>query len=138
MAVIFQPPPTYADPVVVDEHSGRSQFNPLWLKWFVDLAQLLTAAGGGGGGAFAHGALTELTLDQHLQYMLVNGTRAFVLGSDANYDLWYRNAGAVARLGVGTNGQVLTVSGGALAWGAASGGVTRGQVLALIFNTPVL
>lgn len=44
----FSPPPTYADPVVVDKETGQSQFNPLWLKWFLDLAQFLTVNGGGG------------------------------------------------------------------------------------------
>ena len=42
----FQPPPTYALPILVDEKTGKAQFNPIWLKWFVDLAQVLNDAGG--------------------------------------------------------------------------------------------
>lgn len=44
----FSPPPTYADPVLVDEETGRGQFNPIWLKWFLDLSQFITVNGGGG------------------------------------------------------------------------------------------
>ena len=44
----FTPPPTYADPVLVDEETGRGQFNPIWLKWFLDLAQFIGVNGGGG------------------------------------------------------------------------------------------
>lgn len=46
----YEPPPTYADPVIVDEKSGKSQFNPIWLKWFVDFAQVLTQVGATSGG----------------------------------------------------------------------------------------
>lgn len=42
----FQPPPTWALPVLVDERTQKSIFNPVWLKWFVDLTAILNAAGG--------------------------------------------------------------------------------------------
>ena len=41
---------------------------------------------------------------------------AIVVWSDANWDLWYRNAGAVARLAVGTTNDFLTVTGGTPVW----------------------
>lgn len=47
MAGVFQPPPTYALPVITDERTGRAVFNPIWLKWFLDLARNLGAAGAG-------------------------------------------------------------------------------------------
>ena len=50
MTTQYSPPPTYAEVVLVDETTGRSRFNPIWLKWFLDLAQQLGAAGAGGGG----------------------------------------------------------------------------------------
>lgn len=53
----FQQPPTYADPVVVDEPTGKSKFNPIWLKWFLDLIGVINASGGGGG-AVAHNDTT--------------------------------------------------------------------------------
>jgi hypothetical protein len=43
---VFQPPPTYADPVLVDEVTKKGKFNPIWLKWFLDLIAVLNAAGG--------------------------------------------------------------------------------------------
>lgn len=42
----IQPPPTYAEPVLVDEQTKKAKFNPIWLKWFVDLAQILNTSGG--------------------------------------------------------------------------------------------
>jgi hypothetical protein len=47
MATKFQPPPTYALPVSVDEVTGKSVFNPIWLKWFIDLSSKLTITGAG-------------------------------------------------------------------------------------------
>lgn len=70
----FPPPPTYADPVIVEEETGRAQFNPLWLKWFLDLGQFVTVNGGGGliqhnstGGlqGGATGEYLHLTATQH-------------------------------------------------------------------------
>lgn len=45
----FQPPPTYAEVILNDEITGRPRFNPIWLKWFLDLTHLITISGGGGG-----------------------------------------------------------------------------------------
>jgi hypothetical protein len=41
------------------------------------VAQLNTGGGGGGGGVTAHSELTGLSADDHTQYSLVNGARAF-------------------------------------------------------------
>lgn len=58
----FQPPPTYADPVIVDEITGKSRFNPIWLNWFLTLADLINPAGVGTvtsvGGSFTGGLIT--------------------------------------------------------------------------------
>lgn len=35
-------------PVVIDEVSGKAAFNPVWLKWFVDLTANLTSGGTSG------------------------------------------------------------------------------------------
>jgi len=42
----FQPPPTYALPVLVDESTGKAVFNPIWLSWFIDLTGFINSAGG--------------------------------------------------------------------------------------------
>ena len=44
---VFQPPPTWAPPVIQDERTGESQFNPVWLNWFVELTAALGPSGGG-------------------------------------------------------------------------------------------
>lgn len=51
-----------------------------------------------------------------------SGGLALNFGSDADYDLYYRSSGKLARLAfAGTDGHVLTRVGGALAWAAPSG-----------------
>lgn len=60
MTVQFSPPPTYAEVVLSDTDGKHPRFNPIWLKWFIDLASLLTTAGGGVGTGFAHNSLTGL------------------------------------------------------------------------------
>jgi hypothetical protein len=53
----------------------------------------------------------------------VSGTVRFALGSDATGDIWYRDSsGLMTRLGVGTNGHVLTLASGLPSWAAAAGG----------------
>lgn len=49
MADVFQPPPTWAQVILIDERTGNAIFNPVWLKWFVDLVGVINASGGGGG-----------------------------------------------------------------------------------------
>lgn len=44
---VFQPPPTWAMPILVDEKTGKNSFNPVWLKWFVDFIAIINATGGG-------------------------------------------------------------------------------------------
>lgn len=43
---VFQPPPTWALPIITDERTGRSTFNPIWLNWFLTLAALVDTTGG--------------------------------------------------------------------------------------------
>jgi fibronectin-binding autotransporter adhesin len=53
----------------------------------------------------------------------VIGGVTMTLGSDATGDLYYRNSsGALARLGIGTTGQVLTVAAGLPSWAAGGSG----------------
>lgn len=56
-----------------------------------------------------HGNLSGLLDDDHTQYVLRN-----ILTN--NGDLFYRSGGVIARLPIGTNGQVLTVVSGLPAW----------------------
>lgn len=62
----------------------------------------------------------------------VSGTVKFDLTSDTTGDVFYRNSGGnFTRLGIGSSGQVLTVSGGLPSWQNAAGGIsglTTGRV----------
>jgi len=64
-------------------------------------------------GGIDHGALGGLTDDDHTQYVL----RSILT---TNGDLFTRTAGAIARLGVGSDGDVLTVVAGAPVWGTGA------------------
>lgn len=64
---------------------------------------------GGGSGVSDHGALTGLLDDDHTQYVL----RSILT---TNGDIFTRIAGAVSRLGVGSEGQVLSVVSGLPSW----------------------
>jgi len=61
MTTLFQPPPTYALPVLVDERTGKSAFNPIWLRWFLDLSSGLSSVGAGSGTVTSVGTGTGLT-----------------------------------------------------------------------------
>jgi len=57
------------------------------------------------------------------------GTLSFTLGSDATGDIFYRNSsGKVARLGIGSSANVLTVAAGLPSWAAAPAGATVAQI----------
>ena len=81
-----------------------------------------------------HGNLTGLADDDHVQYLLADGTRPLAIGSDADGDLWYRSSSAIARLAKGTADQVLTMNAGATApeWSASGGG---GDFIADLVNS---
>lgn len=65
----------------------------------------------------------------------VIGGATMTLGSDATGDIYYRNSGGVlTRLGVGTNGHVLTLSGGLPTWAAGGGGGGSGDMLAATYD----
>jgi hypothetical protein len=97
------------------------------LLYLVDDAGVATEVGAGGG-VTDHGALTGLGDDDHTQYVL----RSILT---TNGDLFTRAAGAIARLGVGSNGDVLTVASGAPSWAAPSGGSVDDPVFDQ-FGTP--
>lgn len=77
-AADWPPPPTYVLPIELPEEELErlnAEFSPIWLEWFLLLAQVLTAAGAGGGG-IQHNLLSgldggqageyyHLTADQH-------------------------------------------------------------------------
>jgi hypothetical protein len=72
-----------------------------------------------------HGALTGLTDDDHTQYVLRS-----ILTTDG--DVFVRSGGAIARLGIGSDGQFLKVVSGQPAWAAVSGGGGSGLVESIV------
>lgn len=61
--IVFQPPPTYADPVLINPslkpgQPGYEKFNPIWLNWFLALQQFINA--NGGGSTVSHNSLAGL------------------------------------------------------------------------------
>ena len=94
---VFQPPPTWASPVIVDEVSKKATFNPVWLKWFVDLVGILNASGGGGG-AIQHNSLNGLQGGQANQ--LYHNT----LAENTKVVAWTGNSSANLLLPAGTTG----------------------------------
>lgn len=100
----FQPPPTYANPILIDEDTKIATFNPVWLKWFVDLVGVLNA---GGGGVPLHNSTGSLQGGQANQYYhmtaLQNATISILRGAAGapaaglgnNGDFYFRTDGTV-------------------------------------------
>lgn len=75
---VFQPPPTWASPILIDERTKQSQFNPVWLKWFLDLVGVINESGGGSG-AIQHNDTASLqggTANQY--YHLTSAQNTFI------------------------------------------------------------
>lgn len=75
---VFQPPPTWADPVIVDEETKKSAFNPVWLKWFLDLVQVINDSGGGGG-TITHNSTASIQGGQANQYYHLNAAQHTIM-----------------------------------------------------------
>lgn len=73
---VFQPPPTWAEVVLVDQKTKKGSFNPVWLKWFLDLVAFVNDSGGGGGGGVVHNNTTGLQGGQASQYYHLNTVQA--------------------------------------------------------------
>lgn len=76
----FQPPPTYALPILVDERTKVPQFNPIWLKWFLDLTAVINASGGGGG-SVSHNSTGGLQGGTANQYYHLTSAQASALAA---------------------------------------------------------
>lgn len=59
---MFQPVPTYADPAEVNPRTGKYQFSPVWLSWFLSLTN------GGISGTISHNLLSGLQGGASNQY----------------------------------------------------------------------
>ena len=126
MATTFQPPPTYADPVIYDDKTRRQQFNPIWLKWFLDVAQYISV--NGAGGAIQHNSLAGLqggypTGSEY--YHLTYNTYSIIqnLPTPTAGSVAYGTGTELAFTTAGTTGQILTSNGSAApTWASLSSG----------------
>lgn len=76
MATVFEPPPTWAEVVLIDEKTKKARFNPVWLKWFVDLIGVLNSSGIIAG-AIPHNSLASIqggTTNQYYHLTSANFT----------------------------------------------------------------
>lgn len=55
----FPIPPTFAEPIEQNQTTGRPTFSPIWLRWFLDVAQYFASIGLGGT-AVSHNSLSGL------------------------------------------------------------------------------
>ena len=77
----FQPAPTWAPVIVVNQTTGSAEFNPIWLNWFLNLVQVLSESGAGGGGGIQHNSLTGLQGGSASQYYHLTSAQATSLAS---------------------------------------------------------
>ena len=58
---VQQPPPTWAEVTIINEVSGKPQFSPIWLNWFLNLQAAVAAASSGSSGPIPSSAFTMST-----------------------------------------------------------------------------
>ena len=88
-----------------------------------------TSAAAHSSGATVKGVFTALMWNDMIDtikkwFDKSSGAVSPALGSDANGDIYYRGSGVLARLPIGSEGQVLTVSSSLPAWSSSSGGTS--------------
>ena len=116
----WPPPPTYAPPILVDEVTRSVQFNPIWLNWFLQLAQVLTAAGAGGGSGIQHNLTTglqggmtgeyyHLTANQHAD--VIGGASFKTIAVSGQSNVVAENYSDTLTLVAGTNISITTDAG---------------------------
>jgi hypothetical protein len=79
MSSIFPPAPTYASPIEINPATGREVFSPLWLQWFLDVAQYFTGIGPGGS-SIVHNSLSGLQGDGPEYYHLTAAQFSAIFG----------------------------------------------------------
>lgn len=116
----FPVPPTYAEPTIVDPNTGKAQFNPIWLKWFLDVAQFLSGVGLTVTQQIDHNGLGDLQGGAPHQYFHLTAAQQSELFLNplvnAGDLIIGSGGGAATVLPIGATGKVLTVVGGMPTW----------------------
>lgn len=111
---VLQPPPTFTDPVRVDETTGRARFSEIWLKWFVDLAALINPTGLGTVTSVA-ASFTGGLVSVGGSPITTAGTLAFTVAGTSGGVPYFSSATTWASSGVLTNHAVVLGGGAAAA-----------------------
>ena len=110
MATTFTPPPTFSE-IITWQPDGSFLFNPIWLKWFVDLAAVLSEAGvtaASVNGGFSHNALKGIQGGLVGESYHVNAGQFNLLAGGITSG----GAFSLAKLTVGGNNGYIQFSGG--------------------------
>ena len=98
----FQPPPTWADVILIDEATNRSKFNPVWLKWLLDIVEVINSSGAGGGGAVDHNSTSGLQGGTTNQFYHMTATEDTLL-SQVVVGTWTPTLSNVANVSASTS-----------------------------------
>lgn len=120
----INPAPTYADPVIVDETTNKASFNPIWLKWFLDLAAVISGAGGAGG-SIDHTLLGSLN---SASYTHLSATNATDLTDAGETTLHYHTVAPTFAVGGGTRRGTFDVTDGTANTTPAAGPVNQAVI----------
>lgn len=106
----FQPPPTYALPILIDERTKQAIFNPIWLKWFLDLVGVLNSVGTGGS-AVNHNTILGLQGGGSSEYYhFTNATYTNIVGGTPTFTTIQVSAAAGYKSSDGSAGFTGTVT----------------------------
>lgn len=97
----LQPPPTYAELAIIDERTQRASFNPIWLKWFLDLVQVLNESGAGGG-SVNHNSTSGLQGGTANQFYHLTAAQQAIIAAGFAYGVYTPTLTNVANLAAST------------------------------------
>ena len=137
----FQPPPTYAMPILVEETTdakgekhSTAKFAPVWLKWFLDLGQILSASGGTTG-TIVHNDTSSKQGGQASEYYHLTAAQHTAIGTlgslTANTVVFSDATSALATeaaFGYNTSTNTLTVDNATIATSLTVTGLTATRV----------
>ena len=88
---LFQPAPTWAPVIIENERTGEKEFNPVWLKWFLDVVGLINTSGGGAG-TIQHNGLAGLQGGVANEYFHLTSAQYTALGITKSNFMVYQSA----------------------------------------------
>lgn len=127
MTGVFQPPPTWALPILVDEKTGKAIFNPIWLRWFLDLSKNLDSAGS------PTGMIIGPTTSTNNNFAAFNGTTGLILKDSGSSSASFLGSGQALAMTGDVTAPSTGLSTGTIATTLANVG-TAGTYTKITFN----